>query len=90
LTKRGFGTRDHGQDLPQVGDHGTYWDYRHAQLRLEGQRGTSYERQPNIFPVLSREILDNAPGLEVGFPRAMHDQSIRGAPDRAFGDVADL
>ena len=43
-----------------------------------------------LAPVLARQVLHDAPRLQVRLPVGLHDEAVRRPPHRRRGDVADL
>ena len=79
--------RDH---LALVGHGRPRRDDGRPQLRLERERSARDERQLHVLPVLARQVLDDAPGLQVGVSLGVDDEPVRRPPHGRLGHVPDL
>ncbi len=85
LTKRRLGLRDRRDHLAAVGHRRPVRDHRRSEIGFERKRRARHERQMDVLPILARQILHDAPCLEIRIAVRMHHQPIRRTP---HGDAA--
>ncbi len=80
---------DDRDDFALIGDDGALRHDGRAERGLECERRAGDERQRDPVPVFTRQVLDDAPGLEIGLAVGRDDDPVRRTPHRCLGEVAD-
>ena len=90
LAERRLRARHGRDDLALVGHGRPRRDHRRPEVRLERERRARDERELHVLPVLARQVLHDAPRLEIGVALGVDDQPVRRSPHRRLGHVPDL